>query len=90
MIRKAFLMRVNPDQHEEYRQRHNPIWPELEATLKSHALLHMTTRSISIPQQGRRFGVCRDRERSTVAEHRSNRGLPASGGTHARDHALEP
>jgi L-rhamnose mutarotase len=38
MIRKAFVMQVNPDQHEEYRQRHNPIWPELEATLKSQGV----------------------------------------------------
>ena len=38
MIRKAFLMQVNPDRHEEYRKRHNPIWPELEATLKSHGV----------------------------------------------------
>jgi L-rhamnose mutarotase len=36
MIRKAFVMQVNPDQYEEYRRRHNPIWPELEAVLKSH------------------------------------------------------
>ncbi len=38
MIRKAFVMQVNPDRHEEYRKRHNPIWPELEATLKSHGV----------------------------------------------------
>ena len=38
MIRKAFAMRVNPDQHEEYRIRHNPIWPELEAAIKSHGV----------------------------------------------------
>ena len=38
MIRKAFLMWVNPDRHEEYRKRHNPIWPELEATLKAHGV----------------------------------------------------
>jgi len=36
MIRKAFLMSVNPDQHEEYEKRHSPIWPELEKTLKEH------------------------------------------------------
>ena len=29
MIRKAFVMSVNPDRHEEYEQRHSPIWPEL-------------------------------------------------------------
>ena len=39
MIRKAFLMMVNPDQHEEYEKRHNPIWPELEKTLKEHGVL---------------------------------------------------
>lgn len=38
MIRKAFMMQVNPEYHEEYRNRHNPIWPELEATLKSHGV----------------------------------------------------
>ena len=38
MIRKAFMMEVNPDKHEEYRERHNPIWPELEATLKEHGV----------------------------------------------------
>ena len=36
MIRKAFVMQVNPDAHEEYVRRHNPIWPELEAVLKDH------------------------------------------------------
>lgn len=41
MIRKAFVMQVNPDAHEEYQRRHNPIWPELEAVLKSHG--HITT-----------------------------------------------
>jgi L-rhamnose mutarotase len=38
MIRKAFVMQVNPDRHEEYEKRHNPIWPELEATLKEHGV----------------------------------------------------
>ena len=38
MIRKAFMMSVNPDQHEAYQDRHSPIWPELEATLKEHGV----------------------------------------------------
>jgi L-rhamnose mutarotase len=38
MIRKAFLMSVNPDQHREYENRHRPIWPELETTLKAHGV----------------------------------------------------
>ncbi len=37
-FRKAFVMQVFPDQHAEYERRHNPIWPELEATLKAHGV----------------------------------------------------
>ena len=36
MIRKAFVMQVNANAHEEYQRRHSPIWPELEAVLKAH------------------------------------------------------
>ncbi|MEI6056876.1 MAG: L-rhamnose mutarotase [Lentisphaerota bacterium] len=38
MIRKAFIMSVNSDKHEEYEKRHNPIWKELESTLKVHGV----------------------------------------------------
>ncbi len=38
MIRKAFRMRVHPDQHAEYQRRHNPIWKELEDTLFEHGV----------------------------------------------------
>ncbi len=38
MIRKAFLLSVHPDRHEEYARRHNPIWPELAQTLQSHGV----------------------------------------------------
>ena len=38
MIRKAFRMQVHPDQHEEYRKRHNPIWDQLHQTLKAHGV----------------------------------------------------
>ena len=37
-IRKTFVMSVNPDCIEEYKKRHNPIWPELEQTLKDHGV----------------------------------------------------
>ena len=40
MIRKAFVMQVNQDAHEEYARRNNPIWPELEAVLKAHGAHH--------------------------------------------------
>jgi L-rhamnose mutarotase len=31
-------MSVHPDQQAEYQQRHSPIWPELEAVLRSHGV----------------------------------------------------
>lgn len=40
MIRKAFVMQINPDAHTEYQRRHNPIWPELKEVLKSHGAHH--------------------------------------------------
>ena len=54
MIRKAFLMQVNPDQHAEYEKRHNPIWPELEQTLKDHGV-HTYTIFLD-PQTHQLFG----------------------------------
>jgi len=39
-IRKAFVMSVNSDKHEEYQRRHDFIWPELQALLKSHGAHH--------------------------------------------------
>ncbi len=52
MLRKAFLMSVHPGCEAQYVQRHNPIWPELEATLKEHGVtnysifLHPETRQL--------------------------------------------
>jgi L-rhamnose mutarotase len=36
MIRKAFVMHVNPGAEAEYARRHQPIWKELEVVLKEH------------------------------------------------------
>ena len=36
MIRKAFVMAVHEGAEAEYETRHNPIWPELEETLRAH------------------------------------------------------
>lgn len=36
MIRKAFVMRVHPTAHDEYRRRHDAIWPELASVLRDH------------------------------------------------------
>ncbi len=38
MIRKAFIMSVNPGCEAEYQQRHQPIWPELEKVLRTHGV----------------------------------------------------
>lgn len=38
MIRKAFVMQVDPDRHQEYQRRHNPIWADLEQALKDHGV----------------------------------------------------
>ena len=40
MLRKAFVMSVFPDSHDEYQRRHNPIWPELAEVLKNHGAHH--------------------------------------------------
>jgi L-rhamnose mutarotase len=38
MIRKAFVMSVNPDKHAEYEKRHNPVWPEMQQVLREHGV----------------------------------------------------
>ena len=38
MIRKAFKMKVYENEIEEYKKRHNPIWKELEDTLKIYGV----------------------------------------------------
>jgi len=52
MIRKAFVMSVNAGEEAQYKGRHSPIWPELEAVLKAHGVhnysifLHPETRQL--------------------------------------------
>ena len=38
MIRKAFIMAVNPDKEAEYRKRHEKIWPDMHQMLKEHGV----------------------------------------------------
>lgn len=74
MIRKAFVMSVHPGQEAEYKRRHQPIWPELKATLKTHGVhnysifLHPETRQlfayVEIEDEARweaiaQTGICR-------------------------------
>lgn len=37
-MRIAFKMSVHPKRVDEYVDRHNPIWPELESVLKEHGV----------------------------------------------------
>lgn len=36
MIKKAIRMKVYPDKHDEYKKRHEELWPEMEEMLKKH------------------------------------------------------
>lgn len=36
MIRKASVMKVYPDKFEEYKKRHDELWPEMGKMLKEH------------------------------------------------------
>jgi L-rhamnose mutarotase len=38
LSRKAFILKIKPGNAEEYARRHNPIWPELETTLRNHGV----------------------------------------------------
>lgn len=40
MIRKSFVMQLKRGAEEEYRRRHNPVWEELEQTLRAHGVHH--------------------------------------------------
>lgn len=39
MIRKAFVMSLKPGCEEDYKKRHQPIWPELEIILREHGVV---------------------------------------------------
>ncbi|PAD36863.1 L-rhamnose mutarotase [Terribacillus saccharophilus] len=38
MIRKASVMYVYQDKFDEYKQRHDQLWPEMEEVLKEHGV----------------------------------------------------
>ncbi|CAG9296100.1 L-rhamnose mutarotase [Celerinatantimonas diazotrophica] len=40
MICKASVMQLKPDSHEEYRRRHDAIWPDMVEQLKAHGAHH--------------------------------------------------
>ncbi|MGM0124640.1 L-rhamnose 1-epimerase [Enterococcus sp. AZ194] len=42
MIKKAIKMKIYPDKHEEYKRRHDELWPEMEQMLKEHGALSYT------------------------------------------------
>jgi L-rhamnose mutarotase len=54
MIRKSFVMSVHPGKETEYELRHNPIWPELEQTLRSHGVSNYSI--FLLPETRQLFG----------------------------------
>lgn len=40
MIRKATKMKVYRDCYDEYKKRHDALWPEMESMLKAHGAQH--------------------------------------------------
>lgn len=38
MVRKASALKVYKDQYEEYKKRHDELWPEMEKMLKDHGV----------------------------------------------------
>lgn len=54
-MRRAFVMRLNPGAEQEYRRRHDEIWPELSALLRQSGISNY---SIFLePQSGALFAV---------------------------------
>ena len=53
-IRKAFTMSVNAGAEQEYENRHNPIWPELEKVLKGHGVSNYSI--FLLPETRQLFG----------------------------------
>lgn len=39
MIKKGFIMKVYEDKHEEYKMRHDKLWPEMKEMLKEHGAI---------------------------------------------------
>ena len=54
MLRKAFVMEVNPDKHEEYEKRHNPVWQEMEDVMKAEGLHNYSI--FLLPETNQLFG----------------------------------
>jgi len=70
MKRLAFTMRLKPGCEQEYRRRHEQIWPELKALLKETGI---SDYSIFLdPQTGTLFGCQRQAGRSSSQDLGSN------------------
>jgi L-rhamnose mutarotase len=63
MIRKAFVMSVNPGEEDEYEKRHSPIWPELEAVLKEHGVSNYSIFLLQETRQLFAYAEIEDEER---------------------------
>lgn len=39
MVKKAFCMKVYPEKQEEYKKRHDELWPEMRTALREHGVI---------------------------------------------------
>jgi L-rhamnose mutarotase len=72
MLRKAFVMSVNPGAEIEYERRHTSIWPDLKRVLKAHGVcnysifLHPETRQLfayaEVEDEAQWFAIASTRE----------------------------
>lgn len=63
MIRQAFVMQVNEGSEAEYQQRHQAIWPELEAVLKEHGVHNYSIFLLPVTRQLFAYAEIEDEER---------------------------
>jgi L-rhamnose mutarotase len=63
LIRKAFVMSVNPGAEDEYKRRHDALWPELRVALQSHGVISYSIFLLSETQQLFAYAEFEDEQR---------------------------
>jgi L-rhamnose mutarotase len=63
LIRKAFVMSVNPGAEEEYKRRHDALWPELKLALQAHGVSNYSIFLLSDTQQLFAYAEIEDEQR---------------------------
>ena len=84
MIKKAFAMKIYPDQHEEYQKRHDELWPEMRDDAEGARRQPV----FDLPKSGdeRIVRLSRDRRRRTLERDSRHRHQPEMVALHGRHH----